>query len=142
MKVVDIAFGASAGILVGVAAWVLYPLGPPVTYLDKDVIEPKIVKAGESIRVTRSFVIHRAAPVILFRRVIKGDCNIKCDVLDWPTSTLPNNVLGEKIQTREFVLPKTMDTGEWRIAFTAQWENQVGVTQHIVLKELHFTVVE
>ena len=141
MKRSSVIFMALTAIWMVVLSWAIWPISAPLVFAEGDAIWPKIVKVGGQISVTRTCSVVRSDQVTIIRALIKGDCSKTCETVDLPSSTVHLPKGHHRTQTRDFMLPPTVDPGEWRVVFVIQWTDRVGRTHRMPLTELKFTVV-
>ena len=125
----------------GALVWVMWPLGPPIDFMDNNSVSPATVKAGGEISVTREFIVNRVAPVVVLRTLVRGDCAVTCETVDLASSVVTLAEGERRVQTRSFTLPSSVDAGEWNVVFNVQWQDRIGRAHRLPLKELPFTVV-
>ena len=141
MKVSSFIFCAFTATWIIVLGWAIWPISPPLSFIEDDAIWPKVVKVGEQITIARTFTVVRSDPVTIIRALIKGDCSKTCETVDLPSSLVHLDEGHRRTQTRDFILPMTVDPGEWRVASIIQWTDRIGRSHRLALKELPFTVV-
>ena len=141
MKVSSVIFSAFTALWIVVLGWAVWPVAPPLEFSEADAIWPKVVKVGGQISITRSFSVTRSDAVTIVRALIKGDCAKSCETVDLPSSVVHLAEGHHRTQTRDFILPLTVDPGLWRVVFVVQGTDRVGRSHRLALKELPFTVV-
>ena len=122
-----------------IIGWGLYPIGPPITWLDGSVT-PEVKMNGE-FTVTREFIVNRSEQVTIIRTLVNGDCKKICEIVDLPTSIILLPPGEHLTRGRDFVLPKAVNEGTWKVVFVAQWRDRIGRTKTVPLKELSFNVI-
>lgn len=118
----------------------LAPLEPPIKYLGGDMLIPKQIKAGEAISVTRHYAVLRSEKIVITRRLRKGDCAIKCNIVDLDSSELVSKP-GNFSSTRDITIPKACTPGIWHLDFQAQWQDRIGRTKVVEIPMLKIEVL-
>lgn len=130
-----------------VVLWVLfvffasYTPAPPITYDHNGSVEPKQVRAGDSVIVYRTFTITRKQRVTIHRRMVNGDCAKACDVIDMQSSqyaALPGTYT---LQKRNLYIPKGAHPGMWRLEFSLQWDDFLGRSHSSRIPSLDIVVI-
>ena len=142
MKVSDIFFAVMTVTWVSVIGWAIWPIEPPIVYLPGDKVTPAIVKPGGVITIHRNIQVHREQQVTVIRTMVQGDCSQHCETVDLPSSSATLQVTPLRAQTREVILPKAIDAGEWRIVYAYEWKDRIGRVHSEPIPVLTFTVVE
>ena len=126
-----------------VAFFFIFPPPPPIsTTGNDDSVTPTVVKAGETISVTRSLRSISEAPVGVVRTMVKGDCAKSCEVIDLFHGSFSLKV-GEHMRVkRDHVIPLRAEPGEWRLVFWITWQDRLGRTLKTKLPELTIEVTE
>jgi hypothetical protein len=130
------------GIWMAVVAWAIWPIDPPLQYLPGDSVTPDPVKEGGVITVHRKIHVTRKEPVVVVRNLIKGNCSPECEIVDLPSSSITVIPDAPRIQTRDFVLPSTVEAGTWRLAFRYNWTDRIGRVHSEPIPEIIFTVIK
>lgn len=118
----------------------LAPIEPPIKYLGGDMLIPKQIKAGEAISVTRHYAVLRSEKIVVTRRLRKGDCTIKCSIVDLDSSELVSKS-GTFMSTRDLTIPKECAPGIWYLDFQAQWQDRIGRTKVVEIPMLKIEVL-
>lgn len=117
----------------GVAAllWIATPFvafvgrGTPIEYLPPTIVSPSKVHAGQTVLITRSYIVTRIEPITILRRMEKGDCANRCDRVDLPSSELTNPV-GAATSSRPLQIPYDITPGVWTMKFSITWYDFLG----------------
>lgn len=117
---------------VAIALWLSTPLlltvgsQRPIEYLADDVVDPSRVRAGEIVYVTRHYHRLNDASVTILRRLETGDCALRCDRIDLPSSTLREPVGYGLRSTRGIKIPQELKPGKWKLIFSVEFETYFG----------------
>lgn len=140
------ALAISAGVLVAVAAgsaasFVVEKSRSPYSPLGGDSVTPTRVRIGDKFVVSRSFRVTRQGAITVSRTMVRGDCNVSCEIVDLYTGAL---LLGDgeyRSIKREFIVPITAVPGAWSLEFAVHWDNAFGRSQTYKLPSLKIEVV-
>lgn len=133
---------ATAGLwVVMLAVYFFYPLAAPIDFIGGDSVEPKTVKAGEVVTITRNLRFEQKMPMQVTRTMVKGDCKINCDLLDLTHGRILFDV-GEYNLRREHIIPLQASPGLWKLKFSIAWSDAFGRQQTKDLPELSIEVVK
>ena len=126
----------------GVAFAILYETPSPFVHLGGDYAKPLKLKAGERISVYRNFHVTKTIPVVIARRMTKGDCSKTCTFIDLPSSEF---TVGEGVYMevkRDHIIPRYAEPGVWKLEFFTNWENIIGKHFTAPWPVLEFEVVQ
>ena len=127
-----ISFNKTIGISVFIAVWAaagflwLNAFPPPIELMGGDAVRPEKVVAGGSITITRSYRIIRSEPINVVRSMIRGDCQINCEIRTLPGATVVFRVGEYKNIDIVHTIPADTHPGKWRLVFTVQWQGRFG----------------
>jgi hypothetical protein len=127
--------------MAGIIFLSLYEPQPPISYTEPGSISPPIVKAGDSIQVTRIYTINNDTPMRVTRALVSGDCNQRCRIYELSElSSVSNRTPGAYKTSRALNIPDELVTGEYRLVSTVRYQGFFGREYTIKSPELSFAV--
>ena len=130
---------------VPIAVLLLYHPEPPYQSIGEDFITPPAtVQYGnddDRLGISRSYRITRKATMQMERVAIQGDCTVKCDIVELPSSMLEFKPGEYHNSVKEHALPNVVTPGHWAFRFTLVYKDFLGRPQSIVLPPLAFEVL-
>lgn len=130
---------------IALAIWgaVLFYVAPvPIELLCNDSVTPAVVRAGETVTVTRSFRAKRDVHVEVTRVLIRGNCKDNCQIVDLYSGGLTLKAGDYRNMAREHTIPKHVGPGTWDLAFSMSYQGLFGVVSSVTLPVLSIEVVE
>ena len=120
-----------------------YTSRPPIEYNNPYTVEPTAIRAGEKLFVTRHYDVSRIAPITLTRRIEQGDCRVRCERIDLPSSEVTNTeVADNQISRRSIVIPENTSPGKWVLRVYVNWTDILGNRRSIAVPPVEFEVVK
>ncbi len=128
--------------ITGVLVWLVYTPTPPIVPFGQDSVTPTRVRPSDVIHVWRTRHITRDVVVKITRRMVKGDCSVKCTTL---TLDAEDALLRKGTQINnslEHIIPRRAVPGIWRLEFAATWQDAFGRTHSTTYPTLTIEVIE
>ena len=133
---------AVLGLWVVTAIVMIFPTTSPMIYIDAGSVYPAKVKAGETMYVTRNFIVTRDDFVTVSRRMVAGDCKVKCEKVNLPTSDMRLAVGEYRNNTVPHVIPFPAKPGKYKLEFSIQWQDRIGRVISMPMPILEVEVIE
>ena len=140
-RALNVGFALCIFYWVGTGIWFIWPIDPPMIELPGSTVTPQIVEKLGVITIARTLVVSREESVFVQRVLFRGDCAKSCEIIDMPSGNLTLPIGAYPSMSRDHILQRTVESGEWRAAFNIQWRDRLGRTHIVPMQELKFTVL-
>lgn len=132
------------GIACAAAMWavVVFHAGPvPVHVIGKDSVTPNQARVGDTVVVHRSFRAIRNVHVTVSRSMVNGDCKVKCELVDLPSSVMVLREGDYKNVARDYVIPAAAGPGKWTLMFSINYIGLFGIVSGVQLPPLELEIL-
>ncbi len=125
--------GALALIVMGYS---FFSASPPLVW-HESYVEPKTVRAGDTINVMREFTGLRTEAVTIKRKMVTGDCASVAGCLSYEMETGSSLIEKGRVRVvKPHVIPRRAQPGHYRLEYELHWNTLMGshFVRHPVLE--------